>query len=47
VAARLEELRATTGLDSLMLDHPPWDGTQKAKASLQLFAAEVMPRFKR
>jgi len=35
-----------TGLDSLMLHYPPWYGTEKAKASLQLFAQEVMPKFK-
>lgn len=46
VAARIQELRETTGLDSLMLHYPPWYGTQKAKASLRLFAGEVMPKFK-
>lgn len=45
VTARIEELKAKTGLTSLMLHYPPWYGTEKAKASLELFAREVMPRF--
>ncbi|HZT46848.1 MAG TPA: LLM class flavin-dependent oxidoreductase [Hyphomicrobiaceae bacterium] len=47
VTARIAELKAATGLTSLMLHYPPWYGTEKAKASLELFAAEVMPRFRR
>ena len=46
VIARIEELKAKTGLGSLMLHYPPWYGTEKAKASLELFAGEVMPRFR-
>jgi len=44
VAERIAELQAKTGLTSLMLHYPPWYGTEKAKASLELFAREVMPR---
>ena len=44
VAERIEELRAKSGLNSLMLHYPPWYGTEKAKASLELFAREVIPR---
>jgi hypothetical protein len=29
-----------------MLHFPPWYGPEKVLASLELFAAEVMPRFK-
>lgn len=46
VTARIQQLREMTGLDSLMLHYPPWYGTEKAKASLQLFAQDVMPKFK-
>ena len=31
---------------SVMLHYPPWYGAEKALASLELFAAEVMPKFK-
>jgi alkanesulfonate monooxygenase SsuD/methylene tetrahydromethanopterin reductase-like flavin-dependent oxidoreductase (luciferase family) len=44
VAARIAELKEKTGLTSLMLHYPPWYGTERAKASLELFAREVMPR---
>jgi hypothetical protein len=27
-----------------MLHYPPWYGTEKAKASLEMFSGEVMPR---
>ena len=46
VAAKIERLRATCGATSLMLHYPPWYGIDKALASLELFAAEVMPRFR-
>jgi alkanesulfonate monooxygenase SsuD/methylene tetrahydromethanopterin reductase-like flavin-dependent oxidoreductase (luciferase family) len=46
VLERIAELRAKTGLTSLMLHYPPWYGTEKAKASLELFAHEVMPRLR-
>lgn len=46
VVARIEELRAKTGLTSMMLHYPPWYGTDKAKSSLELFAREVMPRLR-
>jgi hypothetical protein len=29
-----------------MLHYPPWYGAEKALASLELFAAEVMPKFR-
>ena len=43
VVERVAELKAKTGLSSLMLHYPPWYGTEKAKASLELFAREVIP----
>jgi alkanesulfonate monooxygenase SsuD/methylene tetrahydromethanopterin reductase-like flavin-dependent oxidoreductase (luciferase family) len=46
VAARIVELKEKTGLSSLMLHYPPWYGTEKAKASLELFSSEVMPRLR-
>ncbi|MFN3745363.1 MAG: LLM class flavin-dependent oxidoreductase [Hyphomicrobiaceae bacterium] len=46
VIARIEELKAKTGLTSLMLHYPPWYGSEKAKASLELFAGEVIPRLR-
>jgi alkanesulfonate monooxygenase SsuD/methylene tetrahydromethanopterin reductase-like flavin-dependent oxidoreductase (luciferase family) len=46
VIAKLERLRDMTGVASLMLHYPPWYGVDKALASLELFAAEVMPKFK-
>jgi alkanesulfonate monooxygenase SsuD/methylene tetrahydromethanopterin reductase-like flavin-dependent oxidoreductase (luciferase family) len=47
VIERIEKLRDATRLNSLMLHYPPWYGTERAKASLQLFAEEVMPRLRR
>ena len=41
---RIAELQGKTGLGSLIIHYPPWYGTEKAKASLELFAREVMPR---
>jgi hypothetical protein len=29
-----------------MLHYPPWYGVERALASLELFAAEIMPKFK-
>jgi alkanesulfonate monooxygenase SsuD/methylene tetrahydromethanopterin reductase-like flavin-dependent oxidoreductase (luciferase family) len=46
VVAKLERLRDMTGASSLMLHYPPWYGVEKAVASLELFAREVMPKFK-
>jgi alkanesulfonate monooxygenase SsuD/methylene tetrahydromethanopterin reductase-like flavin-dependent oxidoreductase (luciferase family) len=46
VAAKIERLRAECGATSLMLHYPPWYGIDKALASLELFAAEVMPKFR-
>jgi alkanesulfonate monooxygenase SsuD/methylene tetrahydromethanopterin reductase-like flavin-dependent oxidoreductase (luciferase family) len=45
VVAKIEELRERTGAASIMLHYPPWYGAEKALASLELFAAEVMPKF--
>jgi len=44
VVEKIERLRAI-GADSLMLHYPPWYGAEKAVASLEKFAAEVMPKF--
>ncbi len=44
VVERIAQLKAKTGLSSLMLHYPPWYGTEKAKASLELFAREAIPR---
>jgi alkanesulfonate monooxygenase SsuD/methylene tetrahydromethanopterin reductase-like flavin-dependent oxidoreductase (luciferase family) len=46
VVAKIEELQAMTGVNSVMLHYPPWYGVDKALASLDLFAAEVMPKFR-
>jgi alkanesulfonate monooxygenase SsuD/methylene tetrahydromethanopterin reductase-like flavin-dependent oxidoreductase (luciferase family) len=46
VIAKLERLRDMTGAASLMLHYPPWYGVDKALASLEMFATEVMPKFK-
>jgi alkanesulfonate monooxygenase SsuD/methylene tetrahydromethanopterin reductase-like flavin-dependent oxidoreductase (luciferase family) len=45
VVAKIEELQAMAGNSSIMLHFPPWYGAEKALASLELFAAEVMPKF--
>jgi len=44
VIEKIERLRAI-GANSLMLHYPPWYGAEKAIASLELFASEVMPKF--
>jgi alkanesulfonate monooxygenase SsuD/methylene tetrahydromethanopterin reductase-like flavin-dependent oxidoreductase (luciferase family) len=46
VVEKLQRLQHMTGVSSLMLHYPPWYGLDKAMASLELFAAEVMPKFK-
>jgi alkanesulfonate monooxygenase SsuD/methylene tetrahydromethanopterin reductase-like flavin-dependent oxidoreductase (luciferase family) len=46
VIAAIERLREKTGLKSLMLHYPPWYGPERALASLELFAREVIPHFK-
>jgi alkanesulfonate monooxygenase SsuD/methylene tetrahydromethanopterin reductase-like flavin-dependent oxidoreductase (luciferase family) len=46
VAEKIEQLHAMAGNASVMLHFPPWYGAEKALASLELFAAEVMPKFK-
>ncbi|MBV8513267.1 MAG: LLM class flavin-dependent oxidoreductase [Xanthobacteraceae bacterium] len=45
VAEKIERLRAMTGVASIMLHYPPWYGTERAVASLELFASEVIPKF--
>jgi alkanesulfonate monooxygenase SsuD/methylene tetrahydromethanopterin reductase-like flavin-dependent oxidoreductase (luciferase family) len=45
VIAKIEELQAMARNASIMLHFPPWYGAEKALASLELFAAEVMPKF--
>jgi alkanesulfonate monooxygenase SsuD/methylene tetrahydromethanopterin reductase-like flavin-dependent oxidoreductase (luciferase family) len=44
--AKIEELRAMTGISSVMLHYPPWYGPEKTLASLELFATEVAPKFR-
>lgn len=46
VIARIQELQTMAHNASIMLHFPPWYGAEKALASLELFAAEVMPRFR-
>jgi alkanesulfonate monooxygenase SsuD/methylene tetrahydromethanopterin reductase-like flavin-dependent oxidoreductase (luciferase family) len=46
VVEKIETLRAMAGVDSVMLHYPPWYGQQKALASLELFASEVIPKFR-
>jgi alkanesulfonate monooxygenase SsuD/methylene tetrahydromethanopterin reductase-like flavin-dependent oxidoreductase (luciferase family) len=46
VIAKIEELHAMAGNASVMLHFPPWYGAEKALASLELFAGEVIPKFK-
>jgi alkanesulfonate monooxygenase SsuD/methylene tetrahydromethanopterin reductase-like flavin-dependent oxidoreductase (luciferase family) len=47
VIAKIEELHAKVRNASIMLHFPPWYGADKTLASLELFAAEVMPKFRR
>jgi alkanesulfonate monooxygenase SsuD/methylene tetrahydromethanopterin reductase-like flavin-dependent oxidoreductase (luciferase family) len=46
VVEKIEILRDMAGVDSVMLHYPPWYGQEKALASLELFAGEVIPKFK-
>jgi alkanesulfonate monooxygenase SsuD/methylene tetrahydromethanopterin reductase-like flavin-dependent oxidoreductase (luciferase family) len=46
VVEKIEQLQAMTGVNSIMLHYPPWYGEEKALASLELFAGEVMPKFR-
>ena len=46
VVEKVQILRDQVGADSVMLHYPPWYGQQKALASLELFASEVIPKFK-
>ena len=46
VIGKIEELQAKAHNASLMLHFPPWYGAEKALASLELFASEVMPKFR-
>ena len=45
VVEKIERMRDMTGASSVMLHYPPWYGADKAIASLEKFAAEVMPKF--
>jgi alkanesulfonate monooxygenase SsuD/methylene tetrahydromethanopterin reductase-like flavin-dependent oxidoreductase (luciferase family) len=45
VAEKIAQLRDMTGAASIMLHYPPWYGAEKALASLDLFAGEVIPKF--
>jgi len=44
VIEKIEQLRSI-GANSLMLHYPPWYGSDRAIASLEMFAGTVMPRF--
>jgi hypothetical protein len=44
VAEKIMRLQEMTGLASLMLHYPPYYGAERALASLELFAREVIPR---
>lgn len=46
VVEKLQRLVAMTGATSLMLHYPPWYGAEKALASLEMFASEVIPKFR-
>jgi alkanesulfonate monooxygenase SsuD/methylene tetrahydromethanopterin reductase-like flavin-dependent oxidoreductase (luciferase family) len=46
VVEKIERLRDMTGAASIMLHYPPWYGVERALASLELFAAEIIPKFK-
>jgi alkanesulfonate monooxygenase SsuD/methylene tetrahydromethanopterin reductase-like flavin-dependent oxidoreductase (luciferase family) len=46
VIEKIERLHEMTGASSIMLHYPPWYGADKAIASLELFAGEVIPKFK-
>ena len=46
VVDKIETLRTVAGVQSIMLHYPPWYGTEKALASLELFASEVAPKFR-
>ena len=46
MTAKIEHLRAI-GVNSLMLHYPPWYGADKAIASLEAFASDVIPKFRR
>ena len=46
VVDKIEQLRDIAGTSSIMLHFPPWYGEEKALASLELFATEVVPKFR-
>jgi alkanesulfonate monooxygenase SsuD/methylene tetrahydromethanopterin reductase-like flavin-dependent oxidoreductase (luciferase family) len=46
VIEKIQRLQHMTGASSIMLHYPPWYGLARAMASLQLFAEEVMPKFR-
>jgi alkanesulfonate monooxygenase SsuD/methylene tetrahydromethanopterin reductase-like flavin-dependent oxidoreductase (luciferase family) len=46
VIEKIEILRDTVGGTSVMVHYPPWYGREKTLAMLEMFAAEVMPKFR-
>jgi alkanesulfonate monooxygenase SsuD/methylene tetrahydromethanopterin reductase-like flavin-dependent oxidoreductase (luciferase family) len=46
VVEKIAMLQQMAGVDSVMLHYPPWYGADKALASLELFAGEVIPKFR-
>lgn len=46
IVEKIEELRDKTGIRSVMLHYPPWYGMEKTLASLEMFAGEVIPKFR-
>jgi alkanesulfonate monooxygenase SsuD/methylene tetrahydromethanopterin reductase-like flavin-dependent oxidoreductase (luciferase family) len=46
VIEKIQRLGDMTGASSIMLHYPPWYGGERTLASLELFADEVMPKFK-
>ena len=46
VIEKIERLQSMTGAASLMLHYPPWYGVERALASLEMFAGEVIPKFR-
>lgn len=46
VIEKIQRLQHMTGASSVMLHYPPWYGIERTLASLQLFAEQVMPKFR-
>ena len=43
----LERLESETGMDSILIQTAPYYGSERTKRMLQLFAAEVIPHFRK